>query len=198
MHKSLYLTLLICLFALPSLAQQMLLDTNKLMLDGRGVTTTNYPNADDVLIDDIIQVEYMPDGCAVTWDDTAVKVLTETGRRSNRVLQFRYSQSYERVTLMLVQTIAEDGKVTDLNVKEITSVMTDRSQMSSNIYDPTHKILQARIPDLQLNMIVRYMVKREIFKPRVPNSFSDYQVFEYSSPILHTAYSVRAPKELPS
>ena len=198
MRRALYLfILLICHVALHTSAQQMLLDTNKLILDGRTVTTTNYPNADDVMIDDIIQVEYMPNGCAVTWDDTAVKVLTESGRRGNRVLQFRYTQSYEKLTLMLVQTIAEDGKVTDLNVGEITSVMTDRSQMSSNIYDPNHKILQARIPDLQLNMIVRYMVKREIFKPRVPNSFSDYQVFEYSSPILHTAYSVRAPKELP-
>ena len=55
MHKSLLLTLLLVSFAtLHTSAQQMLLDTNKLIIDGRGVTATNYPNADDVMIDDII------------------------------------------------------------------------------------------------------------------------------------------------
>ncbi|MBR4673892.1 MAG: DUF3857 domain-containing protein [Victivallales bacterium] len=195
-HLLFSLTLLLGFLFVTS-AQQGFLDPNKLTLSGRSVTTTNYPNADDVMIDDVIKVEYAPNGCAVTWDDTAIKVLTEEGRRDNRVLRFHYCQSYEKLTLVLLQTITEDGKVTDLNIDEVTAVMTDRSQMSSNIYDPNDKILQARIPDLQLNMIVRYLVRREIFKPRVPNTFSDYQVFEYSSPILHSFYQIRAPRELP-
>ncbi|MCK5802359.1 MAG: DUF3857 domain-containing protein, partial [Lentisphaeria bacterium] len=70
-------------------------------------------------------------------------------------------------------------------------------QMGSNIYNPNSKILTVGIPELQINDMVHYVAKRNVVKPRVPNTWSDYQVFEYTDPICRYSYEVHAPKSLP-
>ncbi|MBO4344185.1 MAG: DUF3857 domain-containing protein [Victivallales bacterium] len=173
------------------------LDIGQIVQNAKLATLSRYPDANDVMIDDEIVTTYTPDGKSVTWDDTAVKVLTEEGRRDNRVLSFHFNQSYGRATVTLVQTISEDGKVTEHDIAKISATMTDRSQMSSNIYNPNDKILRVNIPSLEINDIVRYVVKRETTKPRVPNTFSDFEVLEYTSPIMRYSYTVNAPSALP-
>ena len=195
-----FISLLLTLSWLPTATAQHekgFLNSSSIIQNAKLATLARYPDANDVLIDDEIVTTYTPDGKSVTWDDTAVKVLTEEGRRDNRVLSFHFNQSYGNVRVTLIQTISEDGKVTDHDVEKISATMTDRSQMSSNIYNPNDKILHVNIPSLEINDIVRYVVRRETTKPRVPNTFSDFETLEYTSPIMRYSYTVNAPSELP-
>ncbi len=174
-----------------------LLNRDAVIEASQSVTRERYPNADDVLVDDFILNRYEPDGTAVEADDTFVKVLTEKGKRENKTLSFHFTLPYETVSVALLEVIRPDGTVTPVDVAEQSRVMVDPSQMSSNIYNPNRKILRVGVPGLELNDMVRYVSVRNLVKPRVPNTWSDYVVLEYTSPIRHFVYEVHAPKELP-
>ncbi|NCO92390.1 MAG: hypothetical protein COY42_17365 [Armatimonadetes bacterium CG_4_10_14_0_8_um_filter_66_14] len=174
-----------------------LLDLNAVRKAAAEVTPEKYPNADDVLVDDHILNQYEPDGRAVTWDDTFVKVLTEKGKEDNQTLTLSFTLPYSTAVFKLVQVIKPEGTVIPVDVEKQSRVMVDRSQMSANIYDPNDKILSVGVPDLEVGDVVRYVAFKELVKPRVPNTWSEYEVFEYTSPMKHYLYEVLAPKELP-
>jgi transglutaminase-like putative cysteine protease len=174
-----------------------LLDLSKTIEAAREVTTERHPNADQVLVDDHILARYEKDGTSVEWDDTFVKVLTEKGRRENSSLSFNFTLPYETRKLLLLQVIKPDGRVLPVDVEAQIRVMIDPSQMGSNIYNPNSKVLQAGVPGLEIGDMVRYVSFAETTKARVPSTWSDYQIFEYTSPIRRYTYEVHAPKELP-
>jgi transglutaminase-like putative cysteine protease len=174
-----------------------ILDLNAVWKAAAEVTRDKYPNADDVLVDDHILNQYEPDGRAVTWDDTFVKVLTEKGKEDNQTLTLYFTLPYSTAAFKLVQVIKPDGAVVAVDVEKQSRVMVDRSQMSSNIYDPNDKILSVGVPDLEVGDMVRYVALKELVKPRVPNTWSEYEVLEYTSPMKHYLYEVLAPKALP-
>lgn len=174
-----------------------MLDMDSVMLDAKDATLNAYPDADEVMLNDVIVTSYTPDGRSVSWDDTAIKVLTEKGRRENRVLTLYFNQTYSRESFEMLHVIDANGVKRVLDVKVLSRVMTDTGQMRSNIFDPNNKVLKLNIPGLTVGTVIRYLVRRETFKPRVPNTFSDYQVLEYDAPIMHMTIKVRAPKERP-
>ncbi|NLZ64249.1 MAG: DUF3857 domain-containing protein [Lentisphaerae bacterium] len=186
-----------CLQASFSQSADGLLDMPRLRSVLSETTLEAYPDADDVMIDDYIQVRYEADGTSVTWDDTLVKVLTQKGRDDNRSIRLYFHAGYGTAEFIFVQVIKADGSVVSVDLAKQSQVMIDRSQMSSNIYDPQHKINQVNIPALEIGDAVRYYTCRKIFKARVPDTFSDFQVLEYTSPIRHASYEVNAPAELP-
>ncbi|PIY36727.1 MAG: hypothetical protein COZ06_34955, partial [Armatimonadetes bacterium CG_4_10_14_3_um_filter_66_18] len=157
-----------------------LLDLNAVRKAAAEVTPEKYPNADDVLVDDHILNQYEPDGRAVTWDDTFVKVLTEKGKEDNQTLTLSFTLPYSTAVFKLVQVIKPEGTVIPVDVEKQSRVMVDRSQMSANIYDPNDKILSVGVPDLEVGDVVRYVAFKELVKPRVPNTWSEYEVFEYT------------------
>ncbi|NQU42726.1 DUF3857 domain-containing protein [bacterium] len=174
-----------------------LLDVEKVLKAAAGITADVYPNADDVLVDDYILEIYEPDGTSVSWDDTFVKVLTEKGRKDNQSLSQYFTLPYSTSEIRLLQVIKPDGRTHPVDVENQSRVMVDPSQMGSNIYNPNQKILQVGVPNLEVGDMVRYVAFRETVKPRVPDTWSDYQVFEYTSPIKHYLYEVHAPKSRP-
>jgi transglutaminase-like putative cysteine protease len=184
------------LFALPDYSSGIL-DLDAVKAAAASVDRARFPNADDVLIDDAIVSEYQADGTAVTVDDTCLKVLTEKGRRDHKVLSRRFTLPFSTATFDLVQVITPDGRVLPVDLAAQSRVMVDPSQMGSNIYNPDSKVLQVTIPELSVGDLVRYVARENLVKPRVPNTFSDYQVFEYTSPILRYTYEVNGPKVLP-
>ena len=60
------------------------LNTEELRQQAADVTAQAYPDADTVLLNDITHVTYQPDGISQTHTDTAIKILTERGKRNNR------------------------------------------------------------------------------------------------------------------
>ena len=74
--------------------------------------------------------------------------------------------------------------------------MIDPDQMSKNIYNPNSKILQLSVP-AQIGDIIRYTFRDITTKTIVPNTWSDYQVFESEMPLLKATYQIDAPRSLP-
>ena len=183
--------------ALGTVETDGLLDLETIKEAGGQVSPEKYPNATDVLVDDHIRVAYEPDGRSVMWDDTVVKVLNEKGRREHETLSFYFTLPYSELEVTLLQVIKPDGTSVPVDVKKQSRVMIDQSQMRSNIYNPNRKVLQVGVPDLQIMDMVRFVSCRRIVKPRVPNTWSEYEVFEYTHPIRHLLYEVLAPASLP-
>lgn len=163
----------------------------------RAVTHEAYPNADDVVVDEYIRVQYQTNGTSQTWDDEYIKVLTEKGKRSRGNLSLNYTLPYGTAEVKRLEVIKPDGKVIAVDIATQSRVMVDRSQMSANIYNPNDKILKVTVPGLEIGDICHIISYRDTVKPRVPNTWSDYMVFEYTSPLKHITYEVLGPRELP-
>lgn len=174
-----------------------ILDRAKAIQAAAAVTLEKYPDADDVLVDDFIRTRYEEDGTSQTIDDTYLKVLTEKGRQENKSLRFSYNEIYGSASVLLLEVIKPDGTARPVDIKSQSKVMIDRSQMSSNIYDPNNKILTVGIPGLAVGDLVHYVSRRIVKKPRVPDTWSDYQIFEYTSPMVHFVFQVDGPDSLP-
>jgi len=184
------------LCALPLGAKEFL-DLENLAGMSATASVEKYPDSDYVLVDDFIQVEYQPDGTSETWDDTAVKILTEKGKRANRTLSLGFNISYGTNRFTKVQVIKPDGTVNEVDIAAQSKVMVDPGQMKSNIYNPNSKVLKLSVPGLEVGDTLRYIAHRVKTKTVVPDTWSDYQVFEHTSPIERTTYQVIAPKALP-
>lgn len=174
-----------------------LLDLAAVQKAAAAVDLARFPNADDVLIDDAILSVYQADGTAITTDETCLKVLTEKGRRDNQLLSRQFTLPFSTAAFTLVEVVKPDGRAVPVDLAAQSRVMVDPGQMGSNIYNPDSKVLQVTIPELAIGDLVHYVAREDVVKPRVPNTFSEYQVFEYTSPILHYSYEANGPKALP-
>jgi len=182
----------VCLAELPKL-----IDTDSILSLNKSVNLEEYPNADEVLLDEYQKTVYNSDGTSKTYDDVYVKVLTEKGKRSNRQISFSYTLPYSTVKIETLEIIKPSGEVVPVNIEENSREVINQDQMSANIYNPNSKVLQAGIPGLEIGDIVHYITFRDTVKARVPDTFSDYSVFEYDLPILNTTYEVVAPTDKP-
>ena len=174
-----------------------ILDRSKVYEASRAITKNTYPNSDEVLVDDYIIESYNPDGTATVRDDTFMKVLTEKGKRNNKSLSFYYTLPYSTVELPLLEIIRPDGTVLNIDVSKQSRIMINNSQMSSNIYNPNSKILKVNVPGLQVGDIIRYVSHLKQVKARMPNTWSDYSLFESTTPIKHLILEIIAPDKLP-
>jgi len=191
------LTILILFCFAFRLSAEEFLSTDKLAEQAAAATTEKYPDSDDVLIDDVIQVEYQPDGTSETWDDTAIKILTEKGKRDNRTLTLHFNTSYGTNYFTKVEIIKPDGSIQQVDIEANSKVMVDPGQMSANIYNPNRKILNLSVPGLEIGDTLRYIARDLQTKTVVPDTWSDYQVFEGPTPIEHLTYRIIAPAALP-
>ena len=174
-----------------------ILDRYKVYDTSKAITSSTYPNSEEVLLDNYIIEKYNSDGTSTVWDDTFMKVLTEKGKRNNKILPFYFTLPYSTVDLTLLEIIKPDGTVQDIDIAKQSRVMIDTSQMNANIYNPNSKILKLNIPDLQVGDIIRYVSHRKQVKARMPNTWSDYSIFESTSPIKKLTLKIISPNELP-
>ncbi len=179
------------------LAAKEFLDLESVKTWAAKATPEKYPNSDEVLLDDFIQIEYQADGTSDSWDDTAVKILTEKGKRSSRTMTLGFDAAYGTNYFDIVQLIKPDGTVVDIDPEANSKVMIAPGQMNANIYDPNSKQLTLSVPGLEVGDTLRYVIRRKRHKSVVPGMFSDYQTFEGSTPYERMTYQVIAPKERP-
>ena len=194
------LSIIICLASLTLHAAfpksaPFLLDISRMKQLAKDVTHEKYPEANLVLIDDMQYTRYEADGTSINWDDMAYKVLTEKGKEELKTLSMHYTKSYSKATMECLELYKPDGRVVPLPLE--TREMTDPSQMRSNIYNPNQKVITVNVPDLEVGDIVRYRTHRETFKPRCPNTFSDYYVLESPEMIVSYTIIIDGPAELP-
>lgn len=191
------LTVLTLFCFVSPLSAEEFLEIDQIVAQAAAATVEKYPDSDDVLIDDVIQVEYQPDGTSETWDDTAIKILTEKGKRDNRTLTLHFNTSYGSNYFTRVEVIKPDGSVQPVDLAANSKVMVNPGQMSENIYNPNSKILNLSVPGLEVGDTLRYIAHNLKTKTVVPDTWSDYQVFEGTTPVEHLTYRVIAPSTLP-
>ncbi|HDZ22859.1 hypothetical protein LCGC14_0018780 [marine sediment metagenome] len=191
---------LILLTAVPACAQDYtkgILDRDTVIEAAKSVTTEAYPNADMVVVDGHVIVQYNADGTSTRWDDTVIKALTEKGKRSSQENGLYFTIPYDTVKLTLLEIIKPDGQVDPINITMNSRIMVDPSQMAMNIYNPNRKVLGFRVPGLEIGDMVRYVYRRQTVKTRMPDAWYDYELAQYTFPIKHFVYEVLGPKELP-
>ncbi|MFC1468023.1 DUF3857 domain-containing protein [Verrucomicrobiota bacterium] len=180
-----------------ALAEYQPVKTDQLKESASKSTRTLYPDADDVILLDRTFTDYQADGTYEIWSESAVKILTEKGRRKNRNPSVHYDAAYGKAGFKFAEVLHSDGSRTMIDIEANSRTMIDPGQMKSNIYNPNNKIVRLSIPELGIGDILHYVTTRQLIKPRVPNTFSDYTIYELTSPIVHASYTVNAPQELP-
>ena len=173
------------------------LEPQALLEQSSAISTTLFPDADTVLLDDITRVRYEADGTSVLNSDSAIKILTEKGKRDYQTLSLSFNASYGTNYFTCVERITPGGEIIPVQIEENSRLMVEPEQMSANIYNPNQKVLELSVPGLQIGDILRYAFTDITTKPLVPNSWSDYQVFESTMPICKATYEVNAPQSLP-
>ena len=181
----------------PEIAFGPLPDSAQVMRRAVDVTPARFPDADTVLVDDLVREAFRPDGTSVQIDDEYNKILTEKGRRECSVRSFYIPTAYGTVTVVRAEIVKPDGSRTVIDPVRNGRVMIDPGQMGANIYDPNNMILQLSIPGLEIGDVVHVAALNTIYKARVPDTWADLNVFESTSPLLSYTYEVAAPTNRP-
>ncbi|QHI70002.1 DUF3857 domain-containing protein [Tichowtungia aerotolerans] len=156
-----------------------------------------YPDADTVLVEDIIRLSYRADGSYEYVSDVAIKILTEKGRQEEGTVTLGYDAAYGTTRFTQAEVIKPDGTIVPIDLEKQTRETIDSSQMNANIYDPNSKQILLSVPNLEIGDLLHYTFTGKRTKAVVPNTWSDLFVFEDTSPILHSSCRVDAPADLP-
>ena len=173
------------------------LDKIRVIKAAKTITRVKYPNADAVDVDQQNWIKYCKDGTYTEWHECYTKVLTEKGKRSLKTISSFFTVPYNTTKFTLVEVLKSDGTLVPVDIDKNSRIMTEQSQMASNIYNPNNKILRVNIPELNLGDTIHFIMFDDFPKVRVPDTWSDYVSFEGTNPIKRLEYTVIAPKERP-
>ncbi len=174
-----------------------LLDNQKLISESKEITTEVFPDSDDAIVDEHSLIRYNSDGTYEHWNERCLKVLTERGKRQNRTVSSFYNLFYSTATVESVEIIKPDGTIIPIDIAKQSRQMIDRSQMGVNIYDPNDKIIKVSVPGLEIGDMCKIVFWDKILKTRMSNTWSDYSIFETTSPILSKKLEVFGPTNFP-
>ena len=182
---------------LPELACGPLPDTAQVLAHAAVVTAERYPDADTVLVEDLVRESVHPDGTSVQVDDEYVKILTEKGRRDSATRSFYLPTAYGTTVVLRAEIVKADGARTAIDPARNSRVMVDPGQMGANIYDPNNKVMQLSIPGLAIGDIVHVIALNTTYKTRVQDTWADNTSLEGESPIVSFVYEVILPANRP-
>ena len=150
-----------------------LVDASKARAAAADITPANYPNCDDATVEKKMMRVYRSDGTGECQDDAYTKVLTEKGRRGNRMISLSFMLPYSTVSVPTLELIKADGRVVPIDVAANSKETIDDSQMSANIYDPNEKILQVNIPGVEVGDLIHAVTRQTIERSFVPGEYSE-------------------------
>ena len=199
--------LLLILVVISYAASASTTDTNSYITLGsniletsREVTGERFPDANTVLLDQTVNIEYREDGTWTQWHEAYLKILTRKGREDNLTVSSYYTIPYQTdkdCRVDLVEIIKPDGKTIDIDLSGQSSVSTQTSGMDSNIYDPNSKAITVNVNGLEIGDILHYRMYDNTVKPRAEGIFTDLFSLEGESPIIHSEIRISAPGEFP-
>ena len=181
----------------PELTFAPLPDHAQVMARATNATPSRFPDADIVLVDNLIREAVHPDGTSVQVDDEYVRILTEKGRRENAMRSFYIPTAYSTTCVLRAEMFKPNGTCVTIDPAANGRLMVDPGQMGANIYDPNNKIFQLSIPGLEVNDLLHITSLQTIYKARIPDTWADLNTLEGEMPILSYTYEVAAPAERP-
>ncbi len=178
-------------------AQPEQVSADMLRIRSEQVTAARFPDADTVWLELNQKVRYEPDGTSVSWEDECIKILTEKGRREEAAQEASYNETYGTLSILKVEIIKPDGRIIPVDLAANVKTATDNRAMDVNIYDPAQKKIVIQRPGLEVGDLIRTLSVSKQTKARVPNTFADLTLLQYTSPIMHAVYEVSAPPDRP-
>ncbi len=196
MRHSLQLAVWILIFALFACVPATAMTVAEITASAKNVTAERFPDADSVLVYDLEEITYQPDGLGTSTDDFYQKVLNESGRKQLRELSFRYNSTYEKLEVLAVEIIRPDGKTVKIDPASGRETINS-SQMGSNIYDPANKVFTIAVPGLEIGDMLHVRRRETSLKARVPGQWSGYNVLQADVPFLYYEVRINAPESRP-
>ena len=179
---------------------EVLIDRAEALRLAEKATAENFPDADEVVICQSIDVNYRHDGTYTQLDEGFIKILTEKSRRDNSTISSYFTIPYQLegdCRILLVEVIKPDGTATQVDLAKHTALVVDTSSMSSNIYNPNDKIIRVNVPDLQIGDILHYYMYDNTRQPRAQGIFADIIMFEDVRPIIRKEAAFSGPEDFP-
>ena len=183
-------------WALPPMPEQ--LDRAAALEKVAAATAADAPNANALTIAQAHYVQYEADGSETSWFDFWCKALTEAGAVELRDLPVWYKEGFSEAEIQVAEVVRLDGTVEPIDIAKNTSTATSNSSNASNIYDDKAKRLVLTVPRLEKGETLHVVLAQHIFRPRIPGTYSDVELFESTeAPLPYASLTILAPKELP-
>ncbi|MCQ2352013.1 MAG: DUF3857 domain-containing protein [Victivallaceae bacterium] len=162
----------------------------------KNATAEKYPDADTVLLFDEEKVRYDEKGFSETSDAYFVKIMTEKGRRDNRLISVPFNRHYQTVALKKL-VIHRDGGEIELAPEKLVSEESDSRSLADNICDPDDRFLRVKLPEVKIGDVIYFDFRTKEIAKRMPGVWQDIAVLQMTEPCLEYRYIVDAPETLP-
>ena len=156
-----------------------------------------YPDAAVILLKDREYARYEADGTSETVDECSYRIMNYAGLLEMRQLEMGFNSAYGTLEVTGLAITKPDGRRIEPDPGKLTKIGIDPEQMNSRIYDPAHRQLVLRVPDLEVGDTLDVVIRRRTVKARIPGEWSDICVLQADFPILDYEYTVDAPEEKP-
>lgn len=174
-----------------------MLDRNNVYENAINIDKQKYPNAHDVLVDNLTYIIYNEDGLSETTDEVYIKILDEIGKQENSSINFYYNKNYEKHEILKVQIIKTDKSIIDIAIEENTKEQSSPNDSDANIYDDDTKLVTLKIPNIEIGDLIYYKTKAERIKTRIDGNYSDFFISQYTTPFKKLKIVVEAPLKNP-
>ena len=172
-------------------------DPKSILAAAAEITTAKYPDCDDATVEQRSVRVLHPDGTGECQDEGFTKVLTEKGKRNNRMVSLGFMLPYSREDVVLLEVIKPHGEVTPVDIAANSKESIDDSAMSANIYDTNSRVLQVNIPKVEIGDVVHSVTRETIMRAYIPGEYAEESVLEGRGYIRHLSYEVVAPADHP-
>jgi hypothetical protein len=198
MKKSKFILLLLYIvLCVNTFAIDKTLSRDRVLEVANELSIKDYPNAHELLLDNLVYLKYDINGKSEMTDDVYIKILDEVGKQENSSLKFYYNNNYSRKELVNAEIIKLNGDIFQININENIIDQVAPGNAASNIYDDDSRLLTLKVPKLEIGDILHYVLKEESFKPRIENHFSDFFLGQYTMPFKKATVFIEAPEEKP-
>lgn len=174
--------------------------TEDIISKAGSVTTQKFPDADEVVLNRNVKMEYRKDGTWSQWHEGYVKILTKKGREDNLTISSYYTipyQNAEDCRIDLIEIIKPDGSKSSIDIAAQSSVSINTSGMESNIYDPNGKVITVNVNGLEVGDIIHYQMYDNTILPYAKGIYEDAFSMEGTSPIEYMDILVIGPEDFP-
>ncbi|MBD3381695.1 MAG: DUF3857 domain-containing protein [candidate division Zixibacteria bacterium] len=155
-----------------------------------------YPNANYVLVDDQVEIEYNHKGQADYRYYELTRVLTEKGKNMLGERHLYYFKVYDTLTLHKARVIKPDGEVIEVPEDYIKDIVSGATE-AMNIYQPDTREIIISFKGLQVGDFIEVEYTDHLFHSPMDGVFDGLNVFQFSEPIIHSRVKITGPEDMP-
>ncbi len=201
-RQSLSVTVLICAVIVLSILSPSFAETSQKkappdiqkMIESAG-GTSEYPDADSIIIQEDIEVTYQDNGDYTTRERSLVKILTENGKKDYSTLAFSYHRRYQSVEIPSASVIYPDGSLFEIP-KDAVKDTTEAETQEMNIFEENFRRKSITVPNLSVGCCIAYEAVT-ITKALLKDNYTDVFMFQGSEPILSKKVTINGPASKP-